>query len=47
MAIIDVTVINVSLPSITTSFNSGVSGLQWVVDASILAFACYKAYIDY
>ncbi len=40
MAMLDNTVINVALPKIQAHFTSGVSGLQWIVDAYTLFFAC-------
>lgn len=36
---LDASVVNVALPAIGSSFSSGMSGLQWVVDAYTLAFA--------
>ena len=36
---LDVTIVNVALPQIAASLHSGVSGLQWVVDAYTLSFA--------
>jgi EmrB/QacA subfamily drug resistance transporter len=39
MAMLDNTVVNVALPSISTDLHTGVSGLQWVVDGYVLAFA--------
>ena len=39
MVMLDNTVVNVALPSIQTDLGSGVSGLQWIVDAYTLAFA--------
>ena len=39
MAMLDNTVVNVALPSIQRHLGSGVSGLQWVVDAYTLVFA--------
>lgn len=36
---LDASVVNVALPAIGSSFGSGMSGLQWVVDAYTLAFA--------
>ena len=41
MAMLDNTVVNVALPSIQTSFGSGVSGLQWIIDAYTLVFAAF------
>ena len=39
LVILDVTVVNVALPSIGRQLHGGVSGLQWVVDAYTLSFA--------
>ena len=36
---LDVTIVNVALPQIGASLRSGVTGLQWVVDAYTLSFA--------
>jgi MFS transporter, DHA2 family, methylenomycin A resistance protein len=36
---LDVTIVNVALPQISASLHSGVTGLQWVVDAYTLSFA--------
>lgn len=36
---LDVTIVNVALPEIGSSLKTGVSGLQWVVDAYTLSFA--------
>ncbi|MFB7246507.1 MFS transporter [Streptomyces populi] len=36
---LDASVVNVALPAIGSSFDAGMSGLQWVVDAYTLAFA--------
>ncbi|GAA4045998.1 MFS transporter [Streptomyces shaanxiensis] len=36
---LDASVVNVALPAIGSSLDSGMSGLQWVVDAYTLAFA--------
>jgi EmrB/QacA subfamily drug resistance transporter len=41
MAMLDNTVVNVALPSIQTHFGSGVSGLQWIIDAYTLVFAAF------
>jgi hypothetical protein len=30
---LDVTIVNVALPTIQRSFHSSVSGLQWIIDA--------------
>lgn len=40
MVIIDVTIVNVALPTIAKSLNGGISWLQWVVDGYTLTFAC-------
>ncbi len=40
MVIIDVTIVNVSLPIMQTSLGGNVSWLQWVVDGYTLTFAC-------
>jgi EmrB/QacA subfamily drug resistance transporter len=39
MAMIDNTVVNVALPTISEKLGAGVSGLQWIVDGYTLAFA--------
>ena len=39
MAMLDNTVVNVALPSINEHLGAGVSGLQWIVDGYVLAFA--------
>lgn len=39
MVIIDVTIVNVALPSLGRNLGAGVAGLQWVVDGYTLAFA--------
>ena len=39
MAMLDNTVVNVALPRIQAHLGSGVSGLQWIVDAYTLVFA--------
>lgn len=36
---LDVTIVNVALPRMATDLHTGVTGLQWVVDAYALAFA--------
>ncbi len=41
MAMLDNTVVNVALPSIQLHFGSGVSGLQWIIDAYTLVFAAF------
>jgi EmrB/QacA subfamily drug resistance transporter len=37
---IDLTIVNVALPSIRTSLHASLSGLQWTTDAYTLAIAC-------
>jgi len=39
MAMLDNTVVNVALPSISRELGAGVSGLQWIVDGYVLVFA--------
>ncbi|MEJ6401146.1 MFS transporter [Nicoliella lavandulae] len=39
MGLLDVTVVNVALPTIQTSFNSSFSQLQWIINAYTLIFA--------
>jgi EmrB/QacA subfamily drug resistance transporter len=39
IALMDVTIVNVALPSISTELDAGTSDLQWVVDAYTLVFA--------
>src|SRR6266513_4769852 len=39
MAMLDNTVVNVALPKLAESLHAGISGLQWVVDGYVLAFA--------
>jgi EmrB/QacA subfamily drug resistance transporter len=39
MAMLDNTVVNVALPTISRDLNAGVSELQWIVDGYVLAFA--------
>lgn len=39
MAMLDNTVVNVALPTISEKLGAGVSGLQWIVDGYTLAFA--------
>ncbi|HZP90100.1 MAG TPA: MFS transporter [Actinomycetota bacterium] len=38
MAMLDNTVVNVALPTISEKLGAGVSGLQWIVDGYVLAF---------
>lgn len=38
MAMLDNTVVNVALPTISRELGAGVSGLQWIVDGYVLAF---------
>lgn len=40
MSMLDLTVVNLALPSIRRDFGAGVSELQWVVGSYVLAFAC-------
>ncbi len=40
MAGLDVTIVNVALPSIQHALNASVSGLQWTIDAYTLVIAC-------
>ncbi len=40
MVIIDVTVVNVALPSIARSLGAEISSLQWIIDGYALSFAC-------
>ena len=39
MAMLDNTVVNVALPRISQDLGSGISGLQWIIDAYTLVFA--------
>src|SRR3989449_10144725 len=39
MAMLDNTVVNVALPTISKDLGAGVSELQWIVDGYVLAFA--------
>jgi EmrB/QacA subfamily drug resistance transporter len=39
MAMLDNTVVNVALPTISRDLSAGVSSLQWIVDGYVLAFA--------
>jgi EmrB/QacA subfamily drug resistance transporter len=39
MAMLDNTVVNVALPRLSSDLGAGVSGLQWIVDGYVLAFA--------
>ncbi|NAZ77288.1 MFS transporter, partial [Kineococcus sp. T13] len=39
LAQLEATVVNVALPSIGTDLGAGVSGLQWVLNAYLLALA--------
>ncbi|MGO8684115.1 MAG: DHA2 family efflux MFS transporter permease subunit [Thermoleophilia bacterium] len=41
MAMLDNTVVNVALPRIQQHLGSGVSGLQWIIDAYTLVFASF------
>jgi MFS family permease len=40
MAGLDVTIVNVALPSIQRALHASVSGLQWTIDAYTLVIAC-------
>lgn len=39
---LDGTIVNVALPDIQSSLGTGLRGLQWVVDAYVLAFGCLQ-----
>ena len=39
MAMLDNTVVNVALPTLTRELGAGISDLQWIVDGYVLAFA--------
>jgi DHA2 family methylenomycin A resistance protein-like MFS transporter len=39
MVIVDVTIVNVALPSISRDLGGGIGGLQWVLDAYTIVFA--------
>ena len=39
MMMLDVTIVNIALPSIMSSFNTGISAVEWVLNAYVLAFA--------
>src|ERR671918_868201 len=39
MAMLDNTVVNVALPTLSRDLRAGVSGLQWIVDGYVLALA--------
>jgi EmrB/QacA subfamily drug resistance transporter len=39
MLLLDLTIVNVALPGIATTFGASLSGLQWVIDAYALALA--------
>jgi EmrB/QacA subfamily drug resistance transporter len=41
MLLLDITIVNVALPSIQSSLNSSLSSLQWVVDAYALTLASF------
>ncbi|HEX6844860.1 MAG TPA: MFS transporter, partial [Actinomycetota bacterium] len=41
MAMLDNTVVNVALPTINRELGAGVTGLQWIVDGYVLAFASF------
>jgi len=40
MVIMDVTIVNVALPTMAKNLNGGIAWLQWVVDGYTLTFAC-------
>ncbi|HWC78762.1 MAG TPA: MFS transporter [Pseudonocardiaceae bacterium] len=40
MISLDVTIVNVALPTLSDRLHTGLSGLQWVVDGYTLVFAC-------
>ena len=40
MLLIDVTIVNVALPTLSRELNAGTSALQWIVDAYALVFSC-------
>jgi MFS family permease len=39
MLMLDIAVVNTALPKIATDLHSGLTGIQWVVDAYTLALA--------
>ena len=39
MLLVDITIVNVALPSIQSSLSASLTGLQWVVDAYALTLA--------
>ena len=39
MAMLDNTVVNVALPTLSRELGAGISDLQWIVDGYVLAFA--------
>src|SRR5438876_2007333 len=41
MPMLDNLVVNTALPTIQRDLNTGVSGLQWIIDAYVLAFASF------
>ena len=41
MAFVDATVVNVALPSIGQSFDAGLAGLAWTVNAYTLSLASF------
>src|SRR5256886_13993049 len=41
MPMLDNLVVNTALPTIQRSLSTGVSGLQWIIDAYVLAFASF------
>src|SRR5437588_10813876 len=41
MPMLDNLVVNTALPTIQRSLSTGVTGLQWIIDAYVLAFASF------
>src|SRR5947199_8426927 len=39
MLLVDITIVNVALPSVQRELNAGLTGLQWVVDAYAVSLA--------
>ena len=39
MMMLDVTIVNIALPHIMSAFNTGISSVEWVLNAYVLAFA--------
>src|SRR5437764_4735688 len=42
MLLLDITIVNVALPSIQKDFHANLSDLQWVVDAYALSLAAFQ-----